>query len=503
MNSTGRRGGVNPLLAGFGAGVAIALVIGVMATINLQFGAPWANTHTVTAQVSDADSMAVGSDVRIAGRLVGQVTAINAAGGHANITFHVDDSEWPLPADTTASVRLATLLGQKYVQLNPGHSSQHMGEHAVIGLGATKPVVDFDQVLNTFDKPTRDSLTSLVRTGAAAVQGEEGTLQQLVPNLSELSVHSRIPTGELVTRDPEFNAILVNLGITADQLNRSRDNLAAVIDNLNTVSAALASTEGVALKSYITNTDALNRTTSTVLAGGNAAALDAGLSQLCTPVKQSACGAGLLGYLDTLMRALIPETAQTGALCTEQQLHGCNPVTDGNPSLHPQAPTTPAQAGIDLIYEIGGSAVSQGDQTTTSGFKTANFFLRQSAQGIDDCGLIPCTAQLVPTPAGAAQKQSPLVPPCIPLVTCAVSPPVVVPPATLPPVPCIPLLNICPSAPTPTPAPKSTNSAQSTPTALPLPSLPLPLPTPSLPIGISYHVAMTDPAADFWPLRYR
>ncbi|TMB90340.1 MAG: MCE family protein, partial [Chloroflexi bacterium] len=127
--------------------------------------------------------MSVGSDVRIAGRLVGQVTAIEAAGNHANITFHVDDSEWPLPSDTTASVRLATLLGQKYVQLNPGHSTQPLADNALIPLPVTRPVVDFDQILDTFDKPTRDSLTSLIRTAADAVQGEEGTLQQLVPDL--------------------------------------------------------------------------------------------------------------------------------------------------------------------------------------------------------------------------------------------------------------------------------------------------------------------------------
>src|SRR5207253_3678218 len=143
---------------------------------------------------------------------VGQVVSINAAGRYANITFHVDDGNWPLPSDTTAFVRLATLLGQKYVQLNPGHASQSLADSATIGLQATKPVVDFDQILNTFDKPTRDSLTSLIRTAAASVQGQEGALQQLIPDLSDLSIHSQVPTQELVTRDPEFNKILINLG---------------------------------------------------------------------------------------------------------------------------------------------------------------------------------------------------------------------------------------------------------------------------------------------------
>jgi virulence factor Mce-like protein len=487
MNITGRRGGVNPLLAGFAAGLAIAVVVGLMATINLQFGAPWAGTHTLTARVSDADSMSVGSDVRIAGRVVGQVTAVNAAGDHANITLHVDDAEWPLPSDTSASVRLATLLGQKYVQLNPGRSTHPLLDDAVISLQATRPVVDFDQILDTFDKPTRDSLTDLIRTGAAALRGEEGTLQQLVPDLSDLSVHSQVPTAELATRDPEFNRILANLGVTADQLNKSRDDLAAVIDNLNTVTAALASSEGAALKSYIANSDALNRTTHAVLAGANAASLDAGLQQLCVAGGTSPCATGLLGQLDTLVATLIPETAQAFNPCT--QLHGCNSLTDGNPAQ--RAVSSPAQAGIDLIYEIGGSAVSQGDGTTGTGFKTANFFLRQYAQGMDDCGLVPCSAPNVPVTSPSAQAQAP---PgstaCIPLLTCpGTSPPPL-------PVPCISLLNLCPS-PAPAPAPKPGSS----PTPLPVPTLPLP--APSLPIGIAYHVAINDSANQYWPVRYR
>ena len=69
MSGTGRRGGFNPLIAGFMAGVAMALVLGLLANINLDFAAPWSTTHTMTAQVSDVDGISVGSDVRIAGRL--------------------------------------------------------------------------------------------------------------------------------------------------------------------------------------------------------------------------------------------------------------------------------------------------------------------------------------------------------------------------------------------------------------------------------------------------
>ena len=377
MSGTGRRASVNPLIAGFVAGVLIALVVGVMATINLQYGAPWASTHTVTAQVSDADGISVGSDIRIAGRLVGQVVSAKAGGDHTSIIFHVDGGDWPLPADTTASVRLATLLGQKYLQLNPGHSSQVLPENAVLGVEKVRPVVDFDQILNTFDKKTRDSLTGLIQTVAGAVQGQEGTVQQLIPDLSDLSLHSVKATSELQTRNTEINSILTNLGITADQLNKSRDDFAGVIDNLNSVTRALSSNEGRALTSFISNTDTVNITTNAVLKSGYAAKLGDGLKQV----------GAFAGYLNTLMNDLIPQTASA-----TRPAGGAEPSDFVSDHFSGGNQAIPIRSAIDLIYEIS-TAGSQGYATNQFGSGgisnlQTNTFIRQNSAGTFD----PCDA---------------------------------------------------------------------------------------------------------------
>ena len=69
MSGSARRSLVSPLIAGLLAGILIALVVGVMADINLTYRAPWAQAHVLGAQVSDADGMSVGSDVRIASNI--------------------------------------------------------------------------------------------------------------------------------------------------------------------------------------------------------------------------------------------------------------------------------------------------------------------------------------------------------------------------------------------------------------------------------------------------
>ena len=163
-----------------------------------------------------------------------------------------------------------------------------------------------------------------------------------------------------------------DFGVTATQLNQSRDALAGVIDNLNSVNATLAAQEGAALKSYIQGTDALNLTTHQVLGKGYASKLDAGLKQLGTFTSQ----------LNTMLATLIPQT--TSFMTAPSPATGDTKVT--------------SDAARELIYEIG-SATSQSNYAGAAG----NYFLRQQAVGVDPCGLVPVHCGL---PANSQQSGS-------------------------------------------------------------------------------------------------
>ena len=355
---------ISPTVAGIIAGVLIAVIVGVMAKINIDFQAPWAKTHTLVMRVVDADGIGVSSDVRIAGRLIGQVTAVRSAGQYAEVTFHVDDSEWPLAKDSTASIRLATLLGQKYVEIQPGSSGGVYADNDTVGLEKTRPVVDFDQILNTFDKPTRNALTSLIRTVGAGVQNQEGTLQQLLPDLRQLSGDSVKGLSTLAENDAHVNSILVNLGTLVDQLNRSRDDFAGVIDNLNQVSKSLASNQD-ALRGQIRNVEQLNVITDQVLGNGGAQEFNAGFQRLN----------GVAHQLNTLLVRIIPQSEASKGKATE--------------------------AAVDLIYRIG-DATSQSD--------SYGYFLRQAAQGVDLIGLTPNSAGTGGAGGPTAQQSAPTSP---------------------------------------------------------------------------------------------
>ncbi len=456
--STLSKGLRNPILAGILAALVMASIIGVMASINVKFAAPWTHTHTVTAQVTDADGISVSSDVRIAGRLAGQVTAITAKGDHSEVIFHVDENNWPLPRDTTAKVRLATLLGQKYIQLDPGQDRSHsLAENAMIPLPRTRAVVDFDQLLNTFDQDTRNHLTSLIRTAGASVQGQEGTIQQLIPDLRDLSVHSQVPTEVLASHDADINNILINLGTTADTLNAARDDLAGVIDNSNRITATLATANGAALRGYIHNTDQINQTAHAVLGNGGAAQLKSGFVELPK----------LVHHLDTLLTDLYPQTVQ---------------FHNGGGE----------QAALDLNLRIG-DAISQSSKD--------GYFLRQQLQGVDLSGLPPAAGLPGPPPSSSsppslvpglalpklALPSLPSLPP-LPVPTPKVKiPPTPIPPCVSPPAP-----TMLPGIPVPTVPPTPQCSPTPPPPSPPAPPGGLP------PVNISFHGDLGPSLFDAW-----
>ncbi|GHF20363.1 ABC transporter substrate-binding protein [Amycolatopsis deserti] len=69
------------------------------------------------AEFSEAAGLAVDDEVRVAGVKVGKVVDVGLDGGSVRVRFKVEDT-W-LGDRTTAAIKIKTLLGQKYLALDP------------------------------------------------------------------------------------------------------------------------------------------------------------------------------------------------------------------------------------------------------------------------------------------------------------------------------------------------------------------------------------------------
>lgn len=163
----GRRGAAPGITASptmVGALTVMVVILAVFLAYNANNGLPFVPSYRVSVVVPDADQLVPGNEVRIGGVRIGQIEAIepeaDADGNYsARLDLKLDSDVDPLPRDSTLIVRARSALGLKYLEIDRGTSSKGYPAGSVIPVSAATPApVEIDQVLSTFDAPTRTAI---------------------------------------------------------------------------------------------------------------------------------------------------------------------------------------------------------------------------------------------------------------------------------------------------------------------------------------------------------
>jgi phospholipid/cholesterol/gamma-HCH transport system substrate-binding protein len=102
----------------FRIGIAAFVALGALGAIILAISVIPFGVATYHAQLSHTAGLRVKEGVQIAGVEVGEVKKLVVAGNHVNVEFTVD-RDIPLGSQTTASVKVGTLLGTHYLAVDP------------------------------------------------------------------------------------------------------------------------------------------------------------------------------------------------------------------------------------------------------------------------------------------------------------------------------------------------------------------------------------------------
>lgn len=186
-------------------------------------------TREVKAIFEDAAGLEDESAVRIAGVRKGHVTNVRALpNGTAEVTMVVDD-DVPLHANATAKVANLGLLGEKYIDIDPGTANSPIlpeSEGAVVLPGTAPP--SFDEVTDQVAAIAQDvkAITESMRAVLGGPQGQQ-RLDEIVGNVSAITAEVR---ALIAANRTNVDATLANTRAITEHLRREIPQLAETLE---------------------------------------------------------------------------------------------------------------------------------------------------------------------------------------------------------------------------------------------------------------------------------
>jgi virulence factor Mce-like protein len=188
----------NPILVG--TITILVVIVAVYLSYIAENGLPFVPTYNVNVDVANAAELVKNADVRVGGARVGQVLTITPEPAtkqwphpFARLGLSLQTSLDPLPPDTHYEVRLASVLGGKYLEIIPGASkARGLPDGGTFTLSTNSrlnhniPFVDLDTAFATFGPKTQRGLRNAVAEFGNAVAGRGAQFNDAIYSLRRL-----------------------------------------------------------------------------------------------------------------------------------------------------------------------------------------------------------------------------------------------------------------------------------------------------------------------------
>ncbi len=238
--------------------VALLLVMAVLTTAcSTLAGQTGDQPMTITATFPRTANLFVGSEVRVLGLQVGEITDITGLGDSVEVEMRLDGDR-DYPADVSARLQPVSLLGERFAQLDPPYTGgPTLQDGASIPLSRTSIPAEVDEVLRSFENflASLDSgaLADLIDVLADTLDGNGAGLNDLVDSgattvrvLADASVDLNAVVDELATlnetlatREERIGSTLVNTSQVLRNLQDDRELLIGALQELTRATAEL------------------------------------------------------------------------------------------------------------------------------------------------------------------------------------------------------------------------------------------------------------------------
>lgn len=222
--------------------ILVVVVLLLAATAFAFLGGP--STKTFTAHFDRAVSIYPGSDVRVLGVTVGEVTAVIPEGDSVRVEMEYDD-QYTLPADAQAVIITPTLVADRFVQITPvwREGDRALADGAEIALDRTASPVELDRIYASLDELStalgpnganqNGSLDTLLEASATTLDGQGARANQMILDMSKAADTFGNASGEMF-------ATVRNLDAFTTELARNDRTVQRFITQLTAASGTLA-----------------------------------------------------------------------------------------------------------------------------------------------------------------------------------------------------------------------------------------------------------------------
>jgi len=225
----------------FWLGIIGAVLVVLLLVVSTGFNRLGVGKQDIAAEFAQTAGVRVGDKVDVAGVPVGSVSSEKLEGDHVLITLQVN-SDMKLGPDAKASIKMATLLGARYISMDPGDGSGLPGNR----IHKSNTTVPYD-------------LNAVIQVGTPKF--EALNTQQLVKSFQAI--------GDQLDGSPQLTAqALDSVGALAKTINDRKDQVDGLLKNLDRVtkilgdnrnSLLLVITQGEAIANRVMERQALLR----------------------------------------------------------------------------------------------------------------------------------------------------------------------------------------------------------------------------------------------------
>jgi phospholipid/cholesterol/gamma-HCH transport system substrate-binding protein len=151
------------------------------------------NTYTITVDFADVLDLVPYSAVKVNGATMGHVKSVSVQNGHAEVVCQVDDAAH-LPRNAVAAVSETSLLGEKYVELEPPKTVPPQGTLVsgdTIPLASTSTDASVEEVLGALSALLNGGgvaqINTITREVNTALGGRTGVARDLLHQMQQFA----------------------------------------------------------------------------------------------------------------------------------------------------------------------------------------------------------------------------------------------------------------------------------------------------------------------------